>query len=308
MTQLVYILRRVLLAVPVLLGISLIIFAALRLVPGDPARLMAGTDATEEVVQSLRIRYGLDQPLPVQYLLWLQHAVVGDLGSSIKTGRPVTSEIGARYGNTLVLAGISALLAVVVGIPLGVIAASRRGQVADRLTMILAMLGVCVPAFWLGLVLQIVLSVKLGVLPTTGAGSWQHLVAPSVTLAAFAVASFTRITRASVLEALSQDYIRTARAKGLSESTVMRLHALRNALLPVVTVVGVEIGHLLAGAVVVETVFAYPGIGRLLVDSIMSRDYPAVQAVILVITASWVLINLLVDVGYTVLDPRVSYQ
>jgi ABC-type dipeptide/oligopeptide/nickel transport system permease component len=304
----IFIARRLLLLAPVLLGISLVVFGALRLVPGDPARVLAGTEATEEVVESLRARYGLDRPLPLQYAVWLGRALSGDLGISIKSGRPVLTEIGARYGNTLALAALSALLAVAVGVPIGVLAASRRGRLTDRVAMVLALVGVCVPAFWLGLVLQILLSVRLGLLPTTGAGSWQHLVAPSLTLAAFAVANFTRITRAAVLEVLSQDYVRTARAKGLAEPVVLRAHALRNALLPVVTVVGVEIGHLLAGAVVVETVFAYPGIGRFLVESIMSRDYPAVQAVVLAIAGSWVVVNLLVDVTYGVLDPRVSYR
>jgi peptide/nickel transport system permease protein len=304
----IFIARRLLLLAPVLLGISLVVFGALRLVPGDPARVLAGTEATEEVVESLRARYGLDRPLPLQYAVWLGRALSGDLGISIKSGRPVLAEIGARYGNTLALAALSALLAVAIGVPIGVLAASRRGRLTDRVAMVLALVGVCVPAFWLGLVLQILLSVRLGLLPTTGAGSWQHLVAPSLTLAAFAVANFTRITRAAVLEVLSQDYVRTARAKGLAEPVVLRAHALRNALLPVVTVVGVEIGHLLAGAVVVETVFAYPGIGRFLVESIMSRDYPAVQAVVLAIAGSWVVVNLLVDVTYGVLDPRVSYR
>jgi peptide/nickel transport system permease protein/oligopeptide transport system permease protein len=301
-----YLIRRVVLVLPVLVSISLVVFGALRLVPGDPARLLAGTDASEQDVVNLRARYGLDQPAPVQYASWLERVVTGDLGISIKSGRPVLSEIASRYGNTFILATISALVAVLVGVPAGVLAASRRARLADHLTMALALFGVCIPGFWLGLMLQLLLSVQLGWLPTTGAGSWQHLLAPSLTLAAFAVANFARVTRGSVLEVLDLDYIRTARAKGVPERLVLTAHALRNALLPVVTVVGVEFGQLMAGAVVVETVFAYPGIGRYLIDSILSRDYPAVQATVLVIASSWVVVNLGVDLLYGVLDPRVA--
>ena len=300
--------RRLALLVPVLLGVSLVVFGALRLVPGDPARLLAGDDATEEVVQRLRARFGLDEPLPVQYAIWVGRFASGDLGTSFKSGRPVLEEIGARYGRTVVLTLASVLLAVAIGIPAGVIAASRHGRAPDRATMILALLGVCIPGFWLGVMLQLLFSVELGWLPTAGSGSWQHLVAPSLTLAAFAVANFSRVTRASVLEVLSQDYVRTARAKGLAERPTLYRHALRNALLPVVTVVGVEFGHLMAGTVITETVFAYPGIGRFLVQSILSRDYPAVQGVVLVIAVSYVLVNLVVDLLYTALDPRVSYR
>ena len=300
--------RRLALLVPVLLGVSLVVFGALRLVPGDPARLLAGDDATEEVVQRLRARFGLDEPLPVQYAIWVGRFASGDLGTSFKSGRPVLEEIGARYGRTVVLTLASVLLAVAIGIPAGVIAASRHGRAPDRVTMILALLGVCIPGFWLGVMLQLLFSVELGWLPTAGSGSWQHLVAPSLTLAAFAVANFSRVTRASVLEVLSQDYVRTARAKGLAERPTLYRHALRNALLPVVTVVGVEFGHLMAGTVITETVFAYPGIGRFLVQSILSRDYPAVQGVVLVIAVSYVLVNLVVDLLYTALDPRVSYR
>jgi ABC-type dipeptide/oligopeptide/nickel transport system permease component len=303
-----YVARRFLLLVPVLLGVSLVVFGALRLIPGDPARLLAGDDATEDVVDSLRRRFGLDRPLPVQYVLWLSHVITGDLGRSFKSGRAVTTEIAARYGHTVALTIVSVLLAGLVGIPAGLLAASRRGRGADRATMLLALFGVCVPAFWLGLMLQLLLSVQLGWLPTAGAGTWRHLVAPSLTLAAFAVANFTRVTRASVLEVLDQDYVRTARSKGLAERRTLFLHALRNALLPVVTVVGVEFGHLMAGTVVAETVFGYPGIGRFLVQSILSRDYPAVQGVVLLIAVSYVLVNLVVDLAYAALDPRVSYR
>jgi ABC-type dipeptide/oligopeptide/nickel transport system permease component len=303
-----YVARRLLLLLPVLLGVSLVVFGALRLIPGDPARLLAGDDATEDVVESLRRRFGLDRPLPVQYAFWLGHVVAGDLGRSFKSGRPVTTEIAARYGHTVALTLVSVLLAGLVGVPAGLLAASRHGRAADRATMLLALFGVCVPAFWLGLMLQLLLSVQLGWLPTAGAGTWRHLVAPSLTLAAFAVANFTRVTRASVLEVLDQDYVRTARSKGLAERRTLFLHALRSALLPVVTVVGVEFGHLMAGTVVAETVFGYPGIGRFLVQSILSRDYPAVQGVVLLIAVSYVVVNLVVDLAYAALDPRVSYR
>ena len=303
-----YVASRLLLLVPVLFGVSLVVFGALRFVPGDPARILAGDDATEEVVEALRQRFGLDRPLPVQYAVWLGRVVTGDLGISFKTGRPVTVEIAARYGHTATLTLVSVLLAVMIGIPAGLAAASRRGRLADRTTMIVALVGICVPGFWLGVVLQLLFSVQLGWLPTAGAGTWRHLITPSLTLAAFAVANFTRVTRASMLEVLSQDYVRTARSKGLAEPRTLFQHALRNALLPVLTVVGVEFGHLMAGTVIAETVFAYPGIGRFLVQSILSRDYPAVQGVVLVIAVSYVVVNLVVDLLYTRLDPRVSYR
>jgi ABC-type dipeptide/oligopeptide/nickel transport system permease component len=303
-----YVVGRLLLLVPVLFGVSLVVFGALRLVPGDPARLLAGDEATEDVVESLRQRFGLDRPWPVQYAVWLGHVVSGELGTSFKSGRPVAVEIRDRYRHTLVLTVVSVALAVAVGIPAGLVAASARGRVVDRVTMVLALVGICIPAFWLGLMLQLLFSVRLGWLPTAGAGSWYHVIAPSLTLAAFAVANFTRVTRTSMLEVLSQDYVRTARSKGLAEPRTLFRHALRNALLPVVTVVGVEFGHLMAGTVIAETVFGYPGIGRFLVQSILSRDYPAVQGAVLVIAVSYVLVNLLVDLAYTVLDPRVSYR
>jgi ABC-type dipeptide/oligopeptide/nickel transport system permease component len=220
----------------------------------------------------------------------------------------VTVEIAARYGHTVVLTVVSVVLAVLIGIPAGLAAANRRGQLADRTTMVAALFGICIPGFWLGVMLQLLFSVQLGWLPTAGAGSWRHVVAPSLTLAAFAIANFTRVTRASVLEVLSLDYVRTARGKGLAERRTLFQHVLRNALLPVVTVVGVEFGHLMAGTVIAETVFAYPGIGRFLVQSILSRDYPAVQGVVLVIALSYVLVNLLIDLAYAALDPRVSYR
>jgi len=303
-----YVGRRLLLLLPVLFGVSVVVFGALRLVPGDPARLLAGDDATEAVVESLRRRFGLDRPLPVQYAAWLGHVATGDLGRSFKSGRPVTVEIRDRYGHTAALTVASVVLAVVIGVPAGLLAARRRGRPLDRTTMLVALFGICVPGFWLGVMLQLLFSVRLGWLPAAGSGSWQHLVAPSLTLAAFAVANFTRVTRASILEVLTLDYVRTARAKGLSEGRTLFWHALRNALLPVVTVVGVEFGHLMAGTVIAETVFGYPGIGRFLVQSILSRDYPAVQGVVLVIAVSYVIVNLLVDLAYAVLDPRVSYR
>jgi ABC-type dipeptide/oligopeptide/nickel transport system permease component len=300
-----YVARRLLLLLPVLLGVSLVVFGALRLIPGDPARLLAGDDATEDVVESLRRRFGLDRPLPVQYAFWLGHVVAGDLGRSFKSGRPVTTEIAARYGHTVALTLVSVLLAGLVGVPAGLLAASRHGRAADRATMLLALFGVCVPAFWLGLMLQLLLSVQLGWLPTAGAGTWRHLVAPSLTLAAFAVANFTRVTRASVLEVLDQDYVRTARSKGLSSRTISRRHVLRNALLPVVTTIGLQAGLLLSGAVLTETVFAWNGIGSYLFEAIGQRDYPVLQGYILFIALIYALINLAVDVAYGVIDPRV---
>lgn len=302
-----YILRRLVLLVPLLFGVSILIFLTLRLIPGDPARLALGAEATEDQVQLMRRQWGLDQPLPVQYVYWIGHAVQGDWGRSTVSRVPAGEEIALRLPATLRLAAVSVLIATLLGVGFGVLAAVRHDTWIDRGSMVVALLGVCTPSFWLGLMLILVFSVQLGWLPSFGQGGVDHLVLPSLTLGAAAAALIARVTRSSLLEVMSADYLRTARAKGLAEHVVVARHALRNALIPVLTLLGLEFGGLLAGAIVTETVFAYPGIGLLLVNSIANRDFPVVQPALLLFALQFVLVNLLVDVLYAVVDPRITY-
>jgi ABC-type dipeptide/oligopeptide/nickel transport system permease component len=313
MTQ--YILRRFLWAIPVLLGASFLVFWSIRWVPGDPAIAIAGELATPELVEKVRAELGLDQPLPIQYGIYLGRMLRGDMGTSVRSGLPVFEEIRIRLPRTLQLTFFSLLFAAAIGIPIGVLSATRANTWIDALSMIFALLGVSMPIFWLGLMLIVFFALTLPswlglnqpILPPTGAGSWQHLVMPTIALAANSMAIQARMTRASMLEVLRSDYIRTARAKGVPEFSVVYNHGLRNALIPIVTVIGLQFGTLLGGAVLTETVFAWPGIGRLLVDSIGYRDYPVIQGTVLVITVGFVLVNILVDVLYAYLDPRIRY-
>ncbi len=303
-----YVLKRLLLALPVLLGVSVVVFVAIRLIPGDPAQIMAGQAATEEVVRQIRQSLGLDRPLPVQYLYFLRNVVRGDLGRSLFNGAPVVEELGQRFPRTVRLALASMVVASVIGIPAGILAATRHLSWVDTLVMLVALVGVSMPVFWLGLNLILVFSVRLQWLPAFGYETWRHLLLPSVTLGAASAAIVARMTRSAMLEVLGQDYIRTARAKGLAERVVVNRHALRNALIPVVTVLGLQLGTLLSGAVLTETVFAWPGIGRLLVDAVLARDYPIIQGATLLIAATFVALNLAVDVLYGLLDPRIRYE
>jgi peptide/nickel transport system permease protein len=302
-----YIVRRLVLLVPLLVGASVLVFLTMRLIPGDPARLALGAEATEEQVQLMRRQWGLDQPLPVQYMYWIGHALQGDFGRSTVSRVPAGQEIALRLPATLRLAGLSMLISVVLGMGLGVLAAIRHNTWLDRSSMVLALLGVCTPTFWLGLMLILVFSVGFGWFPSFGQGGLEHLVLPALTLGAAAAAVIARVTRSSLLEVLGADYMRTARAKGLAEHLVIARHALRNGLIPVLTLLGIELGGLLAGAIVTETVFAYPGIGLLLVNSVSNRDFSVVQAALLLFALQFVLVNLLVDVLYAVVDPRISY-
>jgi peptide/nickel transport system permease protein len=302
-----FILRRLVLLVPLLFGVSILVFLTLRLIPGDPARLALGAEATEDQVRLMRRQWGLDQPLPVQYVYWIGHALQGDWGRSTVSRVPAGEEIGLRLPATLRLAAVSLLIAMVLGVGFGVLAAVRHNTWVDRVSMVVALLGICTPSFWLGLMLILVFSVQLGWLPSFGQGGVDHLVLPSLTLGAAAAALIARVTRSSLLEVMSADYLRTARAKGLAEHLVVARHALRNALIPVLTLLGLEFGGLLAGAIVTETVFAYPGIGLLLVNSIANRDFPVVQPALLLFAVQFVLVNLLVDVLYAVVDPRITY-
>ncbi len=296
--------RRLAGAIPVLLAVSALVFLMLHAVPGDPARVIGGMDASDAQVREIRGQLGLDDPLPVQYWRFLRRAVAGDLGRSYVTGEPVAAEVGRRLGATVELTLASLGLTVLVGMTVGVVSAARGGSVADAVGMAGALLAVSIPSFWLGLMLQIVFALQLGWLPSAGRTGVVSLILPALTLSAFSVAIVARMTRASLLEVLGQDFVRTAEAKGLSPNAVLLRHALRNALVPVVTVLGLRLGYLLGGAVVTETVFAWPGLGRFIVASIRARDFPSIQGGILVMAVGFVLVNVLIDVLYGVLDPR----
>lgn len=289
-------------------AISVIVFALLHLAPGDPAFVLAGQDATQADLQAIRVKLGLDKPLYVQYGLWLVQAVHGDLGRSIITRRPVMEEIRTRVRPTAELALAAMILATVLGIGIGIVSAAYQYSVLDHLTMVIALVGVSLPIFWVGLMLIFLFSVQFRWFPTGGAGSVQALVLPAITLGAASVAIIARMTRSSLLEVIRQDYTRTARAKGLAGRAVIFRHALRNALIPVVTVVSLQLGYLLGGAVVTETVFSRPGLGRMLVDAIGARDFPVVQGGLMILGAAFVLMNVLVDLLYAYLDPRIRYD
>jgi peptide/nickel transport system permease protein len=313
-----YLARRLLLAIPVLVGVSIVVFMVLHLSPGDPAEIMLGSAATKEDLARLRADLGLNEPLPVQYARWIGHVVRGDLGRSLWMRRPVLPDVLDRFRATLVLTGTALLLSTVGGVTLGVLSATRPHSWLDRLSGVAALFGASMPVFWLGIVLMVVFSLQLGWLPASG--MWApygggdardllaHLILPAVTLAAASVTIIARLTRSTMLEVLGQDYIRTARAKGLVERRVVTRHGLRNALIPIVTVVGVQAGYLLGGAVLTETVFAWPGVGTLMVQGILARDFPLVQGCVLVIALSFVVINLAVDLLYAWIDPRIRYE
>ncbi len=303
-----YIVRRLLLAIPVLLGVVTLVFLALRLIPGDPALVMAGEAAPQEVVARIRTQLGLDRPLTVQYGIYIWNLLRGDLGQSARTRRPVTQELGFRLPATLELASASMAIAILLGLTAGIISATRQYSVLDYGTMVGALMGISIPVFWFGLMAMWIFSVQLGWFPVGGRGTLRHLVLPAITLGAMATGMIARMTRSSMLEVLRQDYIRTGMAKGLTERAVNLRHALRNALIPVVTVVGLQFGGLLAGSVLTETVFTWPGVGRLMVDSITNRDYPVVQGAVLVIALIFIGVNLLVDLAYSFVDPRIRYD
>ncbi|RIH84842.1 Glutathione transport system permease protein GsiC [Calidithermus terrae] len=304
----VYVVRRLLIVLPTLLGVLLVVFLMVRLAPGDPAQLLAGEFATPETLAAIRERFGLDEPLPTQLGLYLVNLVQGDLGQSTRTRSPVTHELATYFPNTVVLTLGAMAVALLIGIPAGIIAAIRPGTVLDLLAMLGALIGVSMPVFWFGLMAILIFSVELGWFPVAGTGSLAHLVLPSLTLGTGTAAILARMTRSAMLEVLSQDYIRTARAKGLAGQVVVFKHALRNAMIPVVTIAGLQFGGLLEGAVITETVFAWPGIGQLLVGSILARDYPVVQGAVLLIALVFILINLVVDLLYGAFDPRIRYD
>jgi peptide/nickel transport system permease protein len=303
-----YIAKRLLSTIPVLIGISLLLFLMLRSLPGDPAQVLAGQMATPEEVENIRHQLGLDQPLYKQYILFLGRLARLDLGRSARTQNPVIQEVWARLPNTLLLAVVAITLACLFGIPAGIISAVRPYSWIDYLVTSMGLFGISMPVFWLGLMLVVIFSVILQWLPAGGTGSWKNVIMPSFTLASFVVAFIARMTRSTMMETLSQDYVTTARSKGLKEEVVVIKHALKNALIPIITVVGLQFGLLLGGAVLTETVFAWPGIGRLIVDSILARDYPMIQGVILIFGLLYILVNLLVDLIYAYVDPRIRYD
>ncbi|MGH8311024.1 MAG: ABC transporter permease [Steroidobacteraceae bacterium] len=304
--MLIFVARRILATVPVLFGVTLAVFSMLFLVPGDPVKMMLAEFVTTPAqIEEMRAQLHLDEPLLKQYARFVGNTLSGDLGTSIRSRRPVATEIRENIGSTGQLALASMAVAIALGVPLGLIAALGRNSWLDVGAMGLALLGVAMPSFWLGLLLIFAFSLHLGWFPATGGGSLLHLVLPSVTLGTIAAAIIARLTRSSMLEVLGQDYVRTARAKGLAWWGVIVRHALKNALIPIVTIFGLQFGNLLAGAVIVETVFSRPGLGRLIVGGILAKDFPLVQGAVLFVAATYVLINVLVDVAYAFVDPRI---
>jgi peptide/nickel transport system permease protein len=303
-----FLIKRLLLTVPVLIGIATLVFLMLHLVPGDPAQMMLGESAPPSDVADLRARLGMDRPLYVQYGSFMKGVATGDLGTSFRTNRPVTSLIAERMPATFELALVSMLAAILVAVPLGIIAAVYAGGAIDHAATTLALLGISVPNFWLGPLLAIVFSIELGWFPVSGRESLGSLVLPAITLGAPLAAILARTTRASLIEELNEQYVLAARARGVSRTRAVLAHAFRNSLIPIVTVAGLQFGSVLTGAVITETIFAWPGIGRLLIQSINSRDYPAVQGCILLIAVTYVAMNVIVDVAYGWLDPRIRYE
>jgi peptide/nickel transport system permease protein len=313
-----YLAGRLLLLVPVLVGVSIVIFLVLHLSPGDPAEIMLGSQANREDLARLRVDLGLTEPLPVQYVHWLHHVLRGDLGRSLWMKRPVLPEVLGRLQATLLLTGTALVLSTVGGVALGVASARWPRSLLDRLSAVASLFGASMPTFWLGIVLMVIFALRLGWLPASGmfapyggGGPLDlalHLVLPALTLAAASVTIIARLTRSTMLETLGQDYVRTARAKGVGEGGVVLRHGLKNALIPIVTVVGVQAGYLLGGAVLTETVFAWPGVGTLMVQGILARDFPLVQGCVLVVALAFALINLGVDLLYAWLDPRIRYE
>ena len=304
-----YIVRRVLFLIPVLLGVAFCVFTLLYLTPGDPARMVLGDLATEDAVQEFRNREGLNDPFLVQFGNYVWKAVTkGDIGRSYVTKRLVAQEVWSAFPATLKLSALAMVIAILVGLPCGILSAIKQYSIFDTLTMIFAMIGLSMPVFWLGLLLILLFSVHLRWLPSSGFGTFKAMILPAVSLSAQAISMVTRMTRSSMLEVIRADYIRTARSKGHKESVVIWVHALHNALIPVVTLCGLQFGHLLAGAILTESIFAIPGVGRLMVTSIMQRDYPMVQGGVLFIAIAFSIVNLLVDLVYAYIDPRIKAQ
>ncbi len=313
MSALTYLARRLLLVPPLLVGMSVLVFALMRLVPGDPATVVLGYKATPESVKALRQAFHLDEPIPRQYVRWLGAALVGDFGHDFRQNEPIGQMIRARLPVTLELTALAAAVAAMIGVPLGLVAGARRGGTADRTSLAVGLVGVSVPDFWLGIMLILLLSLGARLLPSSGwvpfhddpVGNLRHLVLPALTLAASRAAVLGRLTRAAVLDTLHRGFVQFARAKGLGERAILLHHVLPNAAIPIVTVLGLQIGYMLGGAIVVETIFTLPGVGRMTLDAVLERNYPVVQATVLVVGAMFMLVNLLTDLLYGMIDPRV---
>ena len=307
--MLTFILRRIAFLLPVWLGISLFAFVLANLTPGDPARLALqreiGGQPTAGQVAEARERLGLNDPAPVRYVHWVTDAVTGDLGTSYRTGTPVLQSLADRFPTTLQIAGLGLALSIAIAIPVGVLAAVYRQSPIDHGSRVLALIGASMPSYWVAYLLILLFSVRLGWLPVAGSSTWQHALLPAVTLGIGGSASLMRLVRSEMLETLGQDYVRTARSKGLSQRIVVIRHALRNALIPTTTVIGMRFAGMLGGAVIVETIFSWPGIGKLIVDAIFDRDYPMIQGFVVFMGTAFLLINLIVDIGYGIIDPRV---
>jgi len=302
-----YVMRRLVFGLLALFAVSLITFMATRL-SGDVTYLLVGMDASQEEIAAVRVQYGLDKSLPVQYLAYLQHAMRGDFGDSIKYGVPALDLVMSRLPSTIMLTLTGFTLALLIGVPLGILAARRRGSATDLGASVFALVGQAMPGFWVAIMLQLLFAVKLGWLPTGGTGSAAHIVLPAIAMSWFSIAAFMRLTRSSMLEVLDSEYVKLARVKGNPESVVILKHAFRNALIPLVTFAGLNLGALLGGAVVIESIFAWPGVGQLMINAIGARDYPTVQAGVLVTATMFITINLGVDLLYGVLDPRIRNE
>ncbi|MBO0603182.1 glutathione ABC transporter permease GsiC [Sporosarcina sp. E16_3] len=303
-----FIIKRLLEIIPILLIVSILIFLFVHMIPGDPARLVAGEDATLADVEMVRKELGLDQPIVEQYVTYMKNLFKGDMGNSLKTNRPVSEEIGERFMPTFWLTVWSMAWAVIVGLVIGVISATKRNKWQDYLGMFGAVSGLSLPSFWLGLMLIQLFAVTLGWLPTGGMESWKSYILPAFTLGTGVAAVVARFTRSSLMDVLKEDYIRTGRSKGLSERNVTWGHGLRNAMIPVVTMTGLQFGFLLGGSVVIETVFSWPGLGKLLIDSVAYRDYPVIQAEMMIFALEFIVINLIVDLLYGILNPQIRYE
>lgn len=303
-----YICKRILMMIPVIIGVSLLVFLVLKMTPGDPARVVAGSEADEATVEQIREELGLNKPVLQQYVDYMLNLLHGDMGTSYTTNKPVAEEILARMPTTFILAFAGVFVAVLIGIPLGIISATKQYSLLDYISTLLALGGVAMPNFWLGLMLILLFSLKLGWLPSGGGDSWTAYVLPAITLGVGATANFMRTTRSSMLEVIRQDYIRTARAKGAGEGRVVMHHALRNAMIPVITVIGLQIGTLLGGAVVNETVFSLPGLGTLMINAINQKNEPVVLGCLITFAIIFSLVNLLIDILYAFIDPRIKSQ
>ena len=303
-----FIIKRLLALIPVIIGVTFLVYFIMSLAPGDPALLLLGEDATPEQIADLREEMGLDQPFIVQYGRYMFKLVTGDMGTSYKTKNAVAKEVFSRFPNTLILAGFSTLVSIVLALPLGVFAAVKQNSLFDTVSMVVALLGVSIPIFWFGLLLILLFALKLGWFPVSGFDGFKSLVLPGLALAFQHMAAIARTTRSSMLETIRQDYIRTVRAKGLPENKVITRHALKNALIPTITVIGLQIGGMMGGSVLTESVFAWPGIGRLMISSISGRDTPMVLGCILMFSITFSIINLIVDIVYGFVDPRIKAQ